>query len=317
MKWDYTTIEALVTRIQPENDHLDYKRQVDTKSNEVAKDVAAFANTSGGVILYGVIDNGTGVPTKLVGIERDRGNQPIEDWFVNVVKSVSQISGNCYEIHIVDIPDCEDKVLMVVEVKRSPLRPHMVENRFPIRDHRNSRPATISEVRAMYSQSFGRPILSLDIDFLENLNYKPALKLLNVGKSCAFNITGVLFLCSKAMTTTEILSTPFNYFATVPQKSNISILQPGDSAYFLFPDLYKQEPGFLKNVYSAVWIGKFSDGLDVIYPNISAEFPMQQWLNSLELEHVWPKKLLEAPSEEIEIWDRWLASQLKMLHQLL
>lgn len=51
-----------------ENIHLDYKdsRAVDPKkSDEIAKDASAFANSDGGVIIYGVAEDNNHFPVKI------------------------------------------------------------------------------------------------------------------------------------------------------------------------------------------------------------------------------------------------------------
>lgn len=53
-------IDQLINNKVQENIHLDYKdsRAVDPKkSDEIAKDASAFANSDGGVIIYGVAED--------------------------------------------------------------------------------------------------------------------------------------------------------------------------------------------------------------------------------------------------------------------
>ncbi|HYO57779.1 ATP-binding protein [Archangium sp.] len=52
-------LEALITTRVQESLHLDYKESdalSDKKRGEIAKDVSAFANSDGGVIVYGIVE---------------------------------------------------------------------------------------------------------------------------------------------------------------------------------------------------------------------------------------------------------------------
>ncbi len=55
---DYSDVEAFLQQQIGENLTLDYKRELPTNSDrdraELCKDVSAFANSQGGMILYGV-----------------------------------------------------------------------------------------------------------------------------------------------------------------------------------------------------------------------------------------------------------------------
>lgn len=69
-EWDQSTLQALIDQGVEENERLDYKRLVslDTPAQraEVAKDVSSFANTSGGRLIIGMVEE-----------ERDGLNVPI------------------------------------------------------------------------------------------------------------------------------------------------------------------------------------------------------------------------------------------------
>ncbi|MBI5083130.1 MAG: putative DNA binding domain-containing protein [Acidobacteria bacterium] len=65
-------IQSLLEAQEPESRTLEYKRSISTNTGdekrEFLKDVASFANASGGYILYGV-DESQGVPTSFPGVE--------------------------------------------------------------------------------------------------------------------------------------------------------------------------------------------------------------------------------------------------------
>jgi hypothetical protein len=56
----------------PETEHLDFKQAI-PDNDELAKDICAFANGGGGVLLCGVAEDGQGQAERLTAIERPNG----------------------------------------------------------------------------------------------------------------------------------------------------------------------------------------------------------------------------------------------------
>ena len=59
MDWSLTTLQNLIDNKIEENLNLDYKacgsiERSENKTNEISKDVSAFANSDGGIIIYGI-----------------------------------------------------------------------------------------------------------------------------------------------------------------------------------------------------------------------------------------------------------------------
>lgn len=99
-----------------ENKTLELKRELPS-SEQIAKTILAFANTSGGKLVIGVDDK-----LQIVGITDD-------DIFALQDKIISIISDNCYpnilpEIYTVNH---EDKLLLVIEVFRGNLLPYYLK----------------------------------------------------------------------------------------------------------------------------------------------------------------------------------------------
>lgn len=106
-----------------ESDDLDWKEQLpqpprDGRWNELAKDVAAMANTRGGLLIYGVTDQ----DTDPVGVDADEVNSPqYAQWIRNHLQPY--------------LPDVTFTVLsstdgavsfLVIDVPASPMAPHLV-----------------------------------------------------------------------------------------------------------------------------------------------------------------------------------------------
>src|SRR2546421_204639 len=87
--WDENDILDLIKNQVQESLTLEYKEcgaleKTDRKKNDISKDVSAFANSAGGVLIYGVKDN-KHVPTGI-----DDGVDPIDiskDWLEQVINS--------------------------------------------------------------------------------------------------------------------------------------------------------------------------------------------------------------------------------------
>jgi hypothetical protein len=104
-----------------ETDDLDWKEMLpqqprDGRWNEFAKDVAAMANTRGGLIIFGVQDK----PTALVGIDPDEVNrQQYAQWIRNHVQPYLP------DLDIFELTD-GTKTVLVVDVPASEMAPHFV-----------------------------------------------------------------------------------------------------------------------------------------------------------------------------------------------
>lgn len=82
-------VEMLVRDRVPEDIHLDYKRSAaiaDDKRGEIAKDVSAFLNSDGGVLIYGVEeDQAQHVPARIDdGVDH---TQYSREWLEHVIGS--------------------------------------------------------------------------------------------------------------------------------------------------------------------------------------------------------------------------------------
>jgi predicted HTH transcriptional regulator len=104
-----------------ESDDLDWKEMLpqpprDGRWNELAKDVAAMANTRGGLIIFGVQDK----TTALVGIDPEQVNrQQYAQWIRNHVQPYLP------DLDILELTD-GTKTVLVVDVPASEMAPHFV-----------------------------------------------------------------------------------------------------------------------------------------------------------------------------------------------
>ena len=99
-----------------EGAHVEFKRRV-PNAERIAKEVIAFANTKGGRVLLGVSDDGT-----IVGVQ-----DPVEETFV-LERALERHSRPAVRISIERVPTQTGRDAMVVTVRESPDKPHLLVN---------------------------------------------------------------------------------------------------------------------------------------------------------------------------------------------
>lgn len=149
--WSEADINSLIANAVQESLTLDYKRcdalqKTDGKRREVSKDVSAFANSAGGVIVYG-IEEDKHLPTGI-----DVGFDPKEiskEWIEQVINSTIErrIDGVLIKEVALSGPK-SGKVIYVVSIPQSRRAPHMAaDNRYYKRFNFESVPMEDYEVR--------------------------------------------------------------------------------------------------------------------------------------------------------------------------
>src|SRR5947209_20369919 len=135
-QWTEEDILNLIINKIGESTTLEYKAcgalaKTNEKKDEISKDVSAFANSAGGSIVYGVIENkDTHEPEDI-----DAGFDPRDisgEWLEQVINSKIERRISGVIINTVALPTTRPgKVLYVVYVPESNLAPHMAaDDRF-------------------------------------------------------------------------------------------------------------------------------------------------------------------------------------------
>lgn len=123
-------INSLIANEVEENIHLDYKasgalEKKDEKKSEIVKDVSAFANSDGGIIIYGLKEENH-KPKELDSVD---GNIFTKEWLENIIHQVQpRIEGII--IYPIRIDGNIEQSIYVVKIPRSYKAPHMA------RDHK-------------------------------------------------------------------------------------------------------------------------------------------------------------------------------------
>jgi hypothetical protein len=170
---DFKDIQALLDSKIEESMILDYKRQL-SSNKEIAKDLAAFANTEGGTIIYGVIDKDR-KPMSFQWLSDKGIEEKIQDIASNNIQP--KLSG--VVVIRFDNPDKIDEALYVVEVPKSPESPHMANERYYRRSGSTSRAMDNIQVKNAMLGSGRFIALKLEIETNEKI-MKQAFKIVPV-----------------------------------------------------------------------------------------------------------------------------------------
>lgn len=121
-------IENLIKNEVEESLYLDYKEaralaKTDKASLDITKDVSSFANSDGGIIVYGVSEQGA-KPKEVTPID---GREFAKEWLENIIQQIQpRIDG--IKIFPIRIEGDIERSIYVVQIPRSANAPHMAKN---------------------------------------------------------------------------------------------------------------------------------------------------------------------------------------------
>jgi len=154
-------IEDLIKNEVEENLYLDYKAagalaKDGPKKIEITKDVSSFANSDGGIIIYGVSEK-DGKPYEITPID---GKVFSKEWLENVIQTI-QPKINGIKIYPIRVDNAEHSIY-VVKIPRSDRTPHMAKDyRYYKRINFQSTPIEDYEVKDLYNR-VSTPKLSIE-----------------------------------------------------------------------------------------------------------------------------------------------------------
>ncbi len=164
-------IDQLVANQVPEGRELDYKEQLPSNAlddkREYLYDLTSFANTSGGLLIFGIQEQRdtnnkpTGLPAAaqgLQGINPDTEIRRLESF------QLTGVERRVPNVRIKDIQGFADGPIILVQIPKSWSAPHMVTlggiHRFYIRNERGKALMTWHEIQSAFlvSESFGAKV---------------------------------------------------------------------------------------------------------------------------------------------------------------
>lgn len=148
---EFADIEWLKLNQICESQILDYKEQL-LEDDKLLKQVSAFTNTQGGLLIFGIKETGKGgYPEEILGIDKEK---------INKERIEQIILGNIHprlnvKIQVVDHKDAS-KAIVVVQIPNSYLKPHMSErdNKFYRRFEFQALPMAETEVNDAYKRRY-------------------------------------------------------------------------------------------------------------------------------------------------------------------
>jgi hypothetical protein len=130
--WTIDTLNSHIKNKVKESVNLDYKssdslEKNDKRTNEISKDVSAFANSAGGIIIYGIIEEDH------LPVDLDKGVDPSKiskEWLEQVINSRIQRKIDGITIHQINSSNKDNSnVYYVVEIPQSNRAPHQAFNK--------------------------------------------------------------------------------------------------------------------------------------------------------------------------------------------
>jgi hypothetical protein len=122
-------IERIVAISAEESLYLEFKSsgsisQQDSIKSEISKDISAFANSDGGIIIYGIVEE----KYKASSLSPIDGNVFTKEWLEQVISSRIQRRIPEYQIFPIRIDNHIEKTIYLVKVNRSNSGPHMASD---------------------------------------------------------------------------------------------------------------------------------------------------------------------------------------------
>lgn len=194
--------------------HLDYKSSLaisDKKRKDIAKDVSAFANSDGGLIIYGIVEEGH-LPVSIDGGINHK--QYSREWLEQVL--VSNISPIIDGVEINQIPLSDGKSAYSVYVPKSSRGPHQErqERRYYKRYNFKSSPMEDYEITDIRNRTYiNPPLISVDISFQNSVLVY--IEITNIGDTPALDVSTKLpedFIWRGQKDIPQFFKRPIKYF---------------------------------------------------------------------------------------------------------
>jgi hypothetical protein len=181
-------LKVLIKNKAQEDLHLDYKDRraiSEDKRHEIAKDVSAFANSDGGIIIYGIRE------AKHLPVEIDEGidhNKFSREWLEQVIQS--NISPRIDGLRINQIPISTETSAFAVLIPKSYRSPHQERSskRYYKRYNFKSEPMEDYEITDIRNRmSMAKPLVNFDVQIKHGIRIYLVIE--NIGQIAAENVT--------------------------------------------------------------------------------------------------------------------------------
>ncbi|MEH2301401.1 MAG: ATP-binding protein [Nostoc sp.] len=310
--WEEEDIELLIQNGVQESLTLDYKRcesldkRNPNRKKDLSKDVSAFANSAGGVIVYGVIETNH-LPTGI-----DGGYDPkniTREWLEQVINSTIQRRIDDVKIKQIELKKSNSgRVIYLVSIPQSKRAPHMAEDHiFYKRFNYQSIAMEEYEVRDVANRT-DAPDLSLkfyfesnavDIEFEEDKEFSKPINL-------------------NAAITNESIAPAMYYIVLLFFDKKLTVINNGGFIFYSEQTLQIGDMPFIANSYSRnysvhevmpVWQGvrfKVCDPhFQIAVPKVNGDmsYALAWSIASLGMQHKFREAILTVSNNQAKILD--------------
>lgn len=271
---DLNKVNSFIENKIEENLNLDYKasgslQRNDVKTNEISKDVSAFANSDGGIIIYGIKEDQINrhLPESIDPINR---NEISKEWLEQIIQSKIRPRINGIVIHSVSVDEQTNKVVYVIEIPKSNTAHQANDKKYYKRFNFNSEPMYDYEIRDILNRTKS-PIIDLE---LEIQKYTYEVNQQNFVLS-SFSI-GSNGMYKKAEPAKEYKT---NYTLRIFAKNNGRVLANYVNAYIQIPKKYLKEDDEEENGISNIFMeNTIRDVVDSTYiPTMNGGYPSSKY----------------------------------------
>jgi hypothetical protein len=172
--FDHAYLLQLINDRIEENPELEYKasgalQREDKKVMEITKDVSAFANSNGGVLIYGISEDQTDrrFPGKIDPIDCKTISK---EWLEQVINSRIRPRINGLKIHVISIPEKQNEVVYILEIAKGDTAHQADDKKYYRRHNFMVEPLYDHEIRDIMGRQTS-PKLSLDFEIVKIEDY--------------------------------------------------------------------------------------------------------------------------------------------------
>ena len=208
----------LIERKIPESIQLDYKEaraisRNDRSKQEISKDVSAFANSDGGIIIYGMTEKNQ-IPEDLSFID---GNDFSIEWLENVIDSNIFPKIKNLTIHPIRVDDKIEQTIYIVEIPQSSDSPHIAnDKRFYRRFNSKSVPMEEYEIRNLYFKTVKAKLELEDFVIKTGSSVLTNNKLTRIKYSIDFSVRNIGKAIESLYKLEVHVPTDFYYLSSIP-----------------------------------------------------------------------------------------------------
>jgi hypothetical protein len=304
---DLDRIKSYIENKIEENLNLDYKasgslQRADQKTNEISKDISAFANSDGGIIIYGIKEDQVNrhLPDSIDPVNR---KEITKEWLEQIIQSKIRPRINNIKIHSITIDEGLDQVVYAVEIPKSDTAHQANDRKYYKRFNFNSEPMYDYEIRDILNRAKS-PIIALEFRItkrtyeVKKTNYViPSFNINSDGKY------------QKVEPAKEYKT---NFTLNIFARNNGKILANYVNCYIKIPEKYLKEKRVAENGIVSVYLeNTIRDIVDSVFiPNINGGYAQPKYgpsrydpilpTRSFRLEEIELNEIFENSNEYID-----------------